>query len=39
VAFKEFARERGMTLRRTLSLNGSLLLTEALADITRSRLS
>ena len=39
VVFKKFAEEQGMTLRRTASLNGSRSLTEALADIARSRLS
>jgi ferrochelatase len=39
MVFKKFAGEQGVTLRRTSSLNGSRLLTEALADIARSRLS
>jgi len=38
VVFKKFAGEQGMSLRRTDSLNGSPLLTEALADLVRSRL-
>jgi protoporphyrin/coproporphyrin ferrochelatase len=39
VVFKKFAAKQGMTLQRPASLNGSRSLTEALADITRSRLS
>ena len=38
VAFKEFARKNGVGLWRAQSLNDSALLTEALADIARSRL-
>jgi protoporphyrin/coproporphyrin ferrochelatase len=38
IAFKEFARQNGMRLWRAQSLNDSPVLTEALADISRSRL-
>lgn len=38
IAFRDFARARGMTLRRTESLNDSPLLIDALAAIVRARL-
>jgi protoporphyrin/coproporphyrin ferrochelatase len=38
IAFKQFAEKVGMRLWRAESLNDSLTLTAALADITRSRL-
>jgi ferrochelatase len=38
IAFKEFAKKQGMKLWRAESLNGSPLLTAALADIAQSRL-
>jgi ferrochelatase len=38
IGFKEFASQHGMRLRRAASLNGSPLLTKALAAIVRSRL-
>ena len=38
IAFREYARGRGMDLRRTESLNDSPLLIDALADIVRVRL-
>lgn len=38
IAFKEFAEKEGMRLWRTESLNGSPLLTAALADVVRSRM-
>lgn len=38
IAFKQFADNSGMSLFRAESLNGSPLLTAALADIARSRL-
>ena len=38
IAFKELAEKEGMRLRRAESLNGSQLLTAALADIVQSRL-
>jgi ferrochelatase len=39
IAFKKFSEAEGMRLRRAESLNDSPLLTAALADITRLRLS
>jgi ferrochelatase len=39
IAFKRFAEAEGMRLWRAESLNDSLLLTAALADITRLRIS
>ncbi len=39
IGFRQFAEQRGMLLRRAESLNDSPLLTAALADIVRSRLS
>ncbi len=39
IAFKNFAAEQGMKLWRAESLNGSPLLTAALAEVARSRLS
>lgn len=38
IAFRQFAEKLGMRLWRTESLNDSLMLTSALADIVRSRL-
>jgi protoporphyrin/coproporphyrin ferrochelatase len=38
IGFKQFAEKEGMRLWRAESLNGSRLLTAALADIARSRL-
>ena len=38
IAFREFANKEGMKLWRAGSLNDSLLLTEALADIARARM-
>lgn len=38
IGFKEYSAKLGMRLWRAESLNGSSLLTEALADITRARL-
>ena len=38
IAFKEFAAKHDMRLWRAASLNGSLMLTAALADLARSRL-
>jgi ferrochelatase len=38
IAFKDYAQKEGMRLWRAESLNGSPTLTEALADISRSRL-
>jgi len=38
IGFKEFAEKEGMRLWRAASLNDSLLLTAALADLTRSRI-
>ncbi len=38
IAFREYARARGIDLRRTESLNDSPLLIDALADIARARL-
>jgi ferrochelatase len=38
IAFKQFAEKEGMRLWRAESLNGSPLLTEALAQLVRSRL-
>ena len=38
IAFKDFARQNNLRLRRAESLNDSPLLTEALADISRARL-
>jgi protoporphyrin/coproporphyrin ferrochelatase len=37
IGFKEFAEKEGMKLWRAESLNDSILLTEALADVVRSR--
>lgn len=37
IAFKQFAEKQGMRLWRAESLNGSRLLTEAIADLVRSR--
>lgn len=39
IAFKQLAEQEGMRLWRAESLNGSQLLTEALADLVRSRLT
>ena len=39
IAFAQFAAKEGMRLWRAESLNGSLLLTAALADIARSRMA
>jgi len=39
IAFKAFAGGKGMRLWRAESLNGSQLLTEALAEVVRSRLT
>jgi protoporphyrin/coproporphyrin ferrochelatase len=39
IAFKQFAEKEGMRLWRAESLNGSQLLTEALADLVRSRVA
>jgi protoporphyrin/coproporphyrin ferrochelatase len=39
IAFKEFAAGLGMRLERTESLNGSPILTEALADLSHQALS
>jgi ferrochelatase len=39
IFFKEFAAKEGMRLRRAESLNGSHLLTAALAEIVRARIS
>jgi ferrochelatase len=39
IAFKQFAKSEDMALFRAESLNGSRLLTAALADIARSRLN
>jgi ferrochelatase len=38
IGFQQFAEQQGMRLWRAESLNDSLLLASALADITRSRL-
>ena len=38
IFFKQFAEKEGMRLWRAESLNGSQLLTEALADLVRSRM-
>ena len=38
IAFKEFAAKQGMRLWRAQSLNGSLVLTAALAELARSRM-
>jgi ferrochelatase len=38
IGFKEFAEKEGMHLWRAASLNDSLLLTAALADLTRARI-
>jgi ferrochelatase len=38
IAFREFAQGLGMRLERTASLNGSPILTEALADLSRQAL-
>jgi ferrochelatase len=38
IGFQQFARDRGLTLRRAASLNESLQLTAALAAIARARL-
>ena len=38
IGFKHFAEEQGMKLWRAESLNGSPLLTEAMADLVRKRL-
>src|SRR5208337_3891206 len=38
IAFKQFAEKEGMRLWRAESLNGSRLLTEAIAELVRSRL-
>ena len=38
IGFKEFAEKEGMRLWRAASLNDSLLLTAALADLTRARI-
>jgi ferrochelatase len=37
IAFKQFAEREGMRLWRAESLNGSRLLTEAIAELVRSR--
>jgi ferrochelatase len=37
IAFKQFAEKEGMRLWRAESLNGSRILTEALAGLVRSR--
>ena len=37
IAFKQFAEKEGMRLWRAESLNGSRLLTEAIAELVRSR--
>lgn len=39
IVFKEFAREHGIELRRTESLNDSPLLAEALADLAQNALA
>ena len=39
IAFREFAQGLGMRLERTASLNGSPILIEALADLSRQALS
>lgn len=39
VAFKQFAHERGLTLERTESLNGSSTFVAALADLARKALT
>ena len=39
IAFKELAEKEGMRLRRAESLNGSQLLTAALADLVRCRVA
>jgi protoporphyrin/coproporphyrin ferrochelatase len=39
IGFRQFAEKQGMQLRRAESLNDSVLLTKALADIARSRLA
>ena len=39
IAFKEFAREQGMMLERTESLNGSSTFVAALADLARKALA
>jgi ferrochelatase len=39
IAFRQFAKSQNMALFRAESLNGSSLLTAALADISRSRLN
>lgn len=39
IGFKQFADKEGLRLWRSESLNGSLLLTAALADLCRSRLA
>ena len=38
ISFREFAQRLGMSLERTESLNGSPILTEALADISHQAL-
>jgi ferrochelatase len=38
IAFRDYARARGIDLHRTDSLNDSPLLIDALADIARARL-
>jgi ferrochelatase len=39
IGFKQFAEKEGMRLWRAESLNGSPLLTQALADLARKRLA
>ena len=39
IGFREFAQGLGMRLERTASLNGSPILAEALADLSRQALS
>jgi protoporphyrin/coproporphyrin ferrochelatase len=39
IGFRQFAEKHGMQLRRAESLNDSVLLTQALANIARSRLA
>jgi ferrochelatase len=39
IGFKQFAEKEGMRLWRAESLNGSPLLTQALADLVRKRLA
>ncbi len=39
IGFKQFAEKEGLRLWRAESLNGSLRLTQALADLSRSRLA